>query len=102
MMAEFEIDEWPETDALARGWMRRFVEERGLAIRSLGTLKQYSGCLHWHLCKQGQRGTLEATWWPVKRRFWFKSAANRTAPWVEETLSELQGRGSPFEDEGRA
>jgi hypothetical protein len=61
-----------------------------LTITLKSTLATYPGCTHWHL-KQGQQpGTLEATYWPQENRFWFKVARNRSAPWIDTALPQLQ------------
>lgn len=63
-----------------------FASRHGLRIVSEGSLKGYPGCVHWHLRKPGVSGTLEATWWPAKKRFWLKVARNRTSLWIDEAL----------------
>ena len=53
------------------------------------TLKQYPGCVHWHLNKPGEKGTLEATWWPKKRKFWLAVHENRRADWQEQVMDHI-------------
>ena len=82
----------PPRARLAR--LERVVEAsiaaEDLTITLKGTLAKYPGCVHWH-CKQGTaRGTLEITWWPPKRRLWFKVSAGRGGDWVERVMPRLQ------------
>jgi hypothetical protein len=66
------------------------AKEAGLTLALKGTLATYPGCIHWH-CKNGKdRGTLEITWWPQKKRLWFKVAANRRGDWVPGAVSRLK------------
>jgi hypothetical protein len=55
------------------------------------------------LKKERERGTLELTWWPGKRRLWFKIQAGRTGDWIDEaipTLSKRIRRGMPSRNTG--
>lgn len=54
------------------------------------TLKKFSGSVHWHLHKPREKGTLEATWWPTERRFWFSIHENRRADWQDEILQVME------------
>jgi hypothetical protein len=73
--------------AIAR--IENAVNAHGLTITSRGSLKSYPGCTHWH-CKRGrEKGTLEITFWPAKKRAWFKVQAAREAPWIDELLPIL-------------
>lgn len=74
-------------DELIRGFVRMFVDA-GLEGTE-GTLKSYPGSMHFHLRKPKERGTLELTWWPAKRRFWVSVHANRRAPWQEAVIEHL-------------
>jgi hypothetical protein len=55
-----------------------------------GTLASYTGSVHWHYAQARQRGILEITWWPARRRLWFKVSAGRSAPWIAARLPQLQ------------
>lgn len=55
-----------------------------------GTLASYPGCVHWHYKKDGQKGTLEITWWEVENRLWFKVAKGRMGKWIDEAMIELK------------
>ncbi|MDQ2805491.1 MAG: hypothetical protein M3Z04_01010 [Chloroflexota bacterium] len=60
-----------------------------LRIARRGTLANYPGCIHWHLQRAGQSGTLELTLWPAGPRLWCKIAAHRAAPWMPATIADL-------------
>ncbi len=62
----------------------------GLTLHSKGTLKQYRGCMHWHICKGKQAGTLEITLWPQAKRLWFGVHDNRRAAWVDEAIAQIK------------
>jgi hypothetical protein len=55
-----------------------------LNVTMRGKLKSYPGSTHWHIKRGRERGTLEVTWWPKRRKLWIKIQAGRTAPWVDE------------------
>jgi len=42
-----------------------------LSVTMKSTLAKYPGSIHWHIKKERERGTLEATSWPAKCRVWF-------------------------------
>jgi dihydroxyacetone kinase-like protein len=44
--------------------MEMVCEYANLRVTLKGTLKKYPGCIHWHLKREGERGTLEMTWSP--------------------------------------
>jgi hypothetical protein len=54
------------------------------------TLKKFPGSVHWHLHQPGKKGTLEATWWPSERRFWFSIHENRRADWQDGILKVME------------
>jgi hypothetical protein len=75
----------------------------GLSMTLKDTLKKYPGCIHWHYQQAGQRGTLEITLWPEKRRLWFKVTAGRQADWIGEAIARLKPiieGGLIFDDQG--
>ena len=65
------------------------LEQSGLNVTLRDTLKQYPGCVHWHLKQGRQSGTLELTLWPQEHRVWFSVHRNRSAPWVEAVRERL-------------
>ncbi len=72
--------------------IERLCSLEELEVSRKGTLAKYPGCVHWHLKKGRQPGTLELTWWERENRLWFKVAAGRTGAWIDETLRRLPGR----------
>jgi hypothetical protein len=58
-----------------------------LIIVRKGTLKKYPGCIHWHVKRGSQRGTLELTLW--QSRLWSKVNAGRTGDWIEATVANF-------------
>jgi hypothetical protein len=62
----------------------------GLRNTHKRALASYPGSVHWHYARPPERGTLELTWWPARRRLWFKVSAGRTAPWITALLPQLQ------------
>ncbi len=53
-------------------------------------LASYPGAQHWHISKHRVKGTLEATWWPSKQRFWLKVATNRDADWIASAIEAIE------------
>ncbi len=72
----------------------QIIEQRcmaeGLSVSLKGSLSKYPGCFHWHLKRDGQRGTLEITLWASARRIFFSIHTGRTGAWIEETLFRLK------------
>ena len=63
---------------------------RRLELRSeILDLNQYPGSTHWHLKKQGVKGTLEITWWPKQNRLWLEIRENREAAWQQKIVDAL-------------
>ncbi len=91
MMTEVEVFVPAQTrpESVPDVLMRAFAAE-GLTITLAGTLKQYPGCLHWHLKRRKERGTLETTWHPLKSRLWFKIADGRKGEWIDATVARLK------------
>ena len=54
--------------------------DAGLRRTLKSTLASCPGCVHWHYARPPERGTLELTWWPARRRLWLKVSAGRSAP----------------------
>lgn len=66
------------------------IAAHSLITTMKGALKSYPGCTHWH-CKMGrEKGTLEITLWPAKRRAWFKVQAGRRAPWIDAIVPKMK------------
>ena len=66
------------------------VAAAGLEVALRDTLKQYRGCVHWHVKPPRAVGTLEITFWPAHRRAWFSVQQRRQAPWITDRLAQLQ------------
>jgi|GEM_PF-2470582 len=54
-----------------------------------GSLEKYPESTHWHVTSPGQKGTLEATWWPTNQRLWLEIRANRRADWMLPVIEAL-------------
>lgn len=61
----------------------------GLSITLRDSLRKYPDCVHWHLKKGREAGTLELTLWPSERRAWFSVHRGRDAPWIDAELGRL-------------
>ena len=66
------------------------LAEAGLQVTLRDTLRRYPGCVHWHLKRGRERGTLELTYWPAAGRAWLSVHRNRVAPWITPTIEALQ------------
>jgi hypothetical protein len=103
-MLEIELELPPDTDLThAELTVESVCAAEGLRPALKDTLKKYPGCIHWHYQQAGQRGTLEITLWPDKRRLWFKVAARRQADWIGEAIARLKPAiesGLIFGDQG--
>ncbi|MFL6429276.1 MAG: hypothetical protein ACJ71S_13605 [Acidobacteriaceae bacterium] len=62
----------------------------GLRISTRATLSSYPGCIHWHVKRGIQSGTLELTLWETKRRIWASVQDERRAPWIDEALPQMK------------
>jgi hypothetical protein len=61
------------------------------------SLRTFPGCVHWHVKRGREPGTLEITFWPQERRAWFTIHDGRQAEWIEKsmkTLGEIIRRGT--------
>ena len=74
----------------AEAALERCFEAEGLRVAMKGTLAAHKGCVHWHLKRGKERGTLEVTLWPARRRVWLSVHANRGGEWIEEGLVRLR------------
>jgi len=66
------------------------IAASGLRISLRGTLKKYTGCVHWHVRNGRESGTLELTFWPAEQRAWFTVQNGRTADWIEEGMHRIR------------
>jgi hypothetical protein len=69
--------------------IERAVQYCNLRITLKGTLKQFAGCIHWHLKKGSERGTLELTLWPEQQRLWVTIQEGRKAGWIAAAAHSL-------------
>ncbi len=72
------------------GRVESVFASHGLTMTSRGSVKSYPGCTHWHWTNGNERGTLEVTLWPAKRRLWFKVQAGRRAAWIDRLVPVLK------------
>lgn len=90
-MMEIEITVPSQTDlSQAEQLIEHCCIVGGLSINLKGSLAKYPGCIHWHLKRPGQRGTLEITLWTSARRIWFSVHTGRASARIEETLFRLK------------
>ncbi len=76
--------------ALIEQAVARTCADAGLRHTLKATLASYPGSVHWHFAHPSERGTLELTWWPARRRLWFKVSAGRARPWIAPLIPQLQ------------
>jgi hypothetical protein len=62
----------------------------GLAMTMRATLKSFPGSTHWHLKRGHERGTLEMTWWPQRKKLWLKIHTGRMATWIDKVAPQLK------------
>ena len=62
----------------------------GLRLALDSTLAKYPGCRHWHYKRDRQRGTLEITLWPARRRLWITVHAGRTGDSIADCLPRIR------------
>jgi hypothetical protein len=62
----------------------------GLRVSTRATLQSYPGCIHWHVKRGIQAGTLELTLWEAKRRVWASVQDGRRAAWIDEALPQVK------------
>jgi hypothetical protein len=62
----------------------------GLRVSTRATLSSYPGCIHWHVKRGMQPGTLEVTLWEAKRRVWASVQDGRRAAWIDEALPQVK------------
>jgi hypothetical protein len=61
-----------------------------LRVSTRATLASYPGCIHWHVKRGIQPGTLELTLWESKRRMWASVQDGRHAAWIDEALPRVK------------
>lgn len=66
------------------------LDETGLRVTLKNTLRQFPGCVHWHVKRDREAGTLEVTFWPAAGRAWFNVHRNREAAWIAPAITAVQ------------
>jgi hypothetical protein len=64
--------------------------ECGLRVSTRCALASYPGCIHWHVKRGIQPGTLELTLWEAKRRVWASVQDGRRAAWIDDALPRVK------------
>lgn len=73
-----------------RSTIEHAAKTLGLVTTQVTTLSTFPGSVHWHF-KQGKgRGTLEATYWPDRRRAWLSVRSGREAEWIAPAMRALK------------
>jgi hypothetical protein len=72
--------------------IERAIRTSGLQITLCTTLRQYPGCIHWHVKSGSEKGTLEITYWPAERRAWFTIHRGRAGEWIADAIKRIQRR----------
>lgn len=70
--------------------VERAIETRGLVVATRSTLSKYPGCVHWHLRRCGQKGTLELTHWFSSGRLWFNIHPLQAAAWMPDEIEAIR------------
>jgi hypothetical protein len=70
--------------------IERAIGGCGLRVSLRCSLEKFPGCIHWHLKKGSEPGTLEITLWPKERRAWFTIQNGRRADWIEGKLNAFR------------
>jgi len=79
----------PIADQVAASFEKAVIGQ-SLTIKSRGTLKTIPGCVHWHINKNGEKGTLEATFDSTRLRLWLCFHDNRYAEWIDEAIEKIK------------
>jgi hypothetical protein len=89
-MREFEFPLAADSDCqkIERA-IDRAIAGGGLRVTLRGSLAKFPGCVHWHVKKGREPGTLEITLWPREHRAWFTIQDGRKADWIEGELRRL-------------
>jgi hypothetical protein len=75
---------------LAEHLIEDICARRGLQVAMKGSQATIPGSIHWHYKREKQKGTLELTLFPDRRRLWAKVAKGRKAAWIDLELPQLQ------------
>jgi hypothetical protein len=61
----------------------------GLQIGMKSALASFPGSTHWHFKRSKERGTLEITLLPSRRRIWAQIQDGRRADWIDACLAKI-------------
>ena len=86
---DLQIPDSLETEAVIR-IVEQVCASNDLTCSRKGTLVSYPESIHWHFKRNGNKGTLEITWWGSEQRLWIKVAKGRTSEWILEMLPQLK------------
>jgi hypothetical protein len=92
---DISVPEGAGSDAIEAA-VEHTCKSLGLTLAMRSSLSKYPGCVHWHMKRKGEKGTLEITAWPDRRPLWIKIHAGRAARWIDEIIpgfaSDVQRR----------
>ncbi len=74
----------------AASLIEKACRECNLRVSTRATLQSYPGCIHWHVKRGIQSGTLELTLWEAKRRVWARVQDGRRAAWIDDALPQVK------------
>lgn len=74
----------------AAALIEKACQDCGLRVSTRFSQHQHSGCIHWHVKRGIQPGTLELTLCETKRRIWASVKDNRHAAWMDEALPQVK------------
>ena len=81
--------------AKIEGTVDHVCASEALSVSMKSTLKQYPGCVHWHVKNGKSTGVLEVTWWPRQEEekeplLWLSIHGNRMADWIKPSMLKLK------------
>lgn len=71
-------------------FLERSFTSLELRIALKTSLASYPGCIHWHLKRGTEKGTLEITYLREGPRLWAKIQAGRVGPWIARIVPKLR------------
>ena len=74
----------------AASLIEKACQQCGLRVSTRSALASYPGCIHWHVKRGIQPGTLEITLWEAKRRVWASIQDGRRAAWIDDALPRVK------------
>ena len=90
-MTNLEITVPPHADLeRLEALVEKVCQTEGLTAAAKTSLASFPGSVHWHFKREGEKGVLELTLWPAKRRLWASIHADRTGSWTEDSLERVR------------